>query len=257
MNDKLHIVLAGNPGVGKSTILNSLTGAGTPIFRSGFSVSTGMTTVLQKFETESYVLGDTPGLMDIETKERAAQAIVSLFRSVKFMKLIFVVTIESGRIRPQDVTTMDIILSSFQNIDMTNKFGIVINKISPRAKARLSTGPELLVTFAALNVKFKTCHIVINESDENLVDADNVMSEPTEPVLLVIANVLTIRVDGVTDIVLDEVEKLRTEYETKLNNLYGLMDQNNVQNEKKLQEQGRILRKLSEERKRFIVESVH
>jgi len=248
VNEKLHIVLAGNPGVGKSTILNSLTGSTTAVFKSGVSIGTVMTTVLQKHETDAYVLGDTPGLQDIETKKKAAEEIVKLFRSVKFMKLIFVVTLEAGRIRPVDVTTMDLMLSSFQDIDMTNRFGVIINKVSAKVKAKIADKESILVTFAALNVKFKTCHIVINDHDETLADDDDIMSEPTHAVLDLITHVSTIEVEGVSDIHIDELQQLREEYEAKINKIYSLLNNEKSESQKK----SAALLSLNEERMKLI-----
>ncbi len=70
---KTHAVFVGNPGVGKSFILNSLIGQVT--FKSSLNVGYGMTNVLQRYDAPDYVYFDTPGLDDIAMREQAAREI--------------------------------------------------------------------------------------------------------------------------------------------------------------------------------------
>lgn len=60
---KSVLLFVGNPGTGKSSLLNALVGA--PAFRSGIPTGQaggGLTTIVQWVEHEGIVFGDTPGL---------------------------------------------------------------------------------------------------------------------------------------------------------------------------------------------------
>ena len=61
---KTHILLMGNPGKGKSTLLNGLIGKVT--FKSGFAQFGGLTYELAKHEVDGVMYMDTPGLDDAD-----------------------------------------------------------------------------------------------------------------------------------------------------------------------------------------------
>ncbi len=153
---KTHVVFAGNPGMGKSFILNSLIGQ--VKFKSGMNIVEGMTSVLQRYDARNYVYFDTPGLDDVNNRRRAAHEISKALKGGCEMKLIFVVTFESGRIRSQDLATISLVLKAIEKegVNTKQRFSVIINKCSPvlmrqsknmrvREKIRASFGGEIIL----------------------------------------------------------------------------------------------------------------
>lgn len=124
-----NVICIGNPGVGKSTILNTL--IGDTIFRSGPSLGRGLTRVVTRHEEEEFTYVDTPGLDDISCRAEAASRIESLLSSLNgWVKLLFVVTLEGGRVRSGDLATVDLILSALKTagFEMENRYSVIVNK---------------------------------------------------------------------------------------------------------------------------------
>ncbi len=126
-----HIVVSGNPGVGKSTILNSTLGR--QHFTAGVSTDGGgVTTAVSKMYVESLqmYLVDTPGVTEVD--DRSSGNMLMLLNAISSRvntKVLFIMTLASGRIKPADVLLFQLILDHVGRHNCRNVV-LVINKVS-------------------------------------------------------------------------------------------------------------------------------
>ena len=169
------VLMIGNPGVGKSTLLNGLIGF--VKFKSGTSIGNGLTTQLDKFTAQDgncYI--DTPGLDDLENIQRAASEIEKALKQGGDYRVFFVVTLESGRIRSKDKSTMKLVLEAAREIK--NSFSIIVNKVPKPFHERLKKSPaEMSDLRAKLNANLPepTERIFLHERQEAIDDVDDQM----------------------------------------------------------------------------------
>ena len=97
---------------------------------SGTNIGQGMTTKIQWLKTKfNFFIADSPGLADIDIQKECAEEINKGFQADGDYKLIFVITLENGRIRPDDITTINFIMESIEDCDDDIPFGIIVNQV--------------------------------------------------------------------------------------------------------------------------------
>jgi len=164
------VLFCGNPGVGKSTLFNSIFGQ--TVFKSGFSCGTGMTTHAQKHIHEGIMYMDTPGLDDSRMREQAAAQIEEALKQNKSYKIVFVVKLDSGRIRGVDMTTINVVCDAIK----TNfEYGLVFNQV-PEKSIKKIEGSEKNQAMIAESLKLlhkKPTSVEVLTLNEDLVDEDN------------------------------------------------------------------------------------
>lgn len=141
------VAFIGNPGVGKSTLLNAY--ARRILFKSGLPVKLGhgLTYQLDRVVLGNQTFIDTPGLADIKLREKAADAISKCLRERGWHKIFFVVEINNGRISAEDMATMrEVLLASGCS---PNKYGIIVNQVIPEVLEQLEV-PSQKAEFEAL-----------------------------------------------------------------------------------------------------------
>ncbi len=119
------ILFLGNPGVGKSTLCNSIFQQ--KIFDSGISFGTGMTEEKQEHNYNNRLYIDTPGLDDAEKRLEAAKEIEEALKKNNNYKIVFVATLEEGRLRGVDLHTINTVCDALKDVDF--QYGLIFNKI--------------------------------------------------------------------------------------------------------------------------------
>ncbi|KAK3817005.1 MAG: hypothetical protein J3R72DRAFT_44876 [Linnemannia gamsii] len=126
---EFSVVLIGNPGAGKSAILNVLGGD----FFSGFSAikgHPGTKTDIVELRNRTVALIDTPGIMDSGregTISRNLQLLQDELNGCEEALLFFVIKPDSGRISAGDYSVLKLLLS---NLTRTPRIGLFLTKVA-------------------------------------------------------------------------------------------------------------------------------
>ncbi|KAG3115752.1 hypothetical protein PI124_g8350 [Phytophthora idaei] len=161
----------GNPGTGKSTLINCLTGRAT--FTSGLKFGGGLTQFFQKQIYNGVVYMDTPGLGDRSIQRQAAEAITAALRESGRYKIFFMVRLKGGHVMSEDLATIEAVLDTVQVNDVY--FSVIVNNVQKRQYATLmKKGPEYAKVVTIINsMKYTTPHIAFIPTIPELEEADN------------------------------------------------------------------------------------
>ncbi|KAJ0395001.1 hypothetical protein P43SY_002154 [Pythium insidiosum] len=166
-------IFIGNPGVGKSTLLNCLLGYNA--FASGLSYGGGLTTeVATAYDaSRDIVVVDTPGLFDAMLGHNAADDITSLLQPGGKYKLCFFVRLADGRVVCEDLVALERVLDSIFLDDVP--FSVIINDVKAVAYAELAKGGRhFKQVVAQINSgRYTTPHVLVVPRFRCLFEADN------------------------------------------------------------------------------------
>lgn len=231
------VMFCGNPGSGKSSLCNSIFQQ--PIFPSGFSFGGGMTKEKQAYIYENRKYVDTPGLADIKDREQAAEEIEKGLKENNNYKIVFVVTLESGRIKEADLVTINTVCDA---IKTPFEYGIILNQVPEKTIKKVPIG-ELGKYLLGLH-KQPASAIIITE-DENMKGEDNAYlpsnSENRVKLLNFIANLKA-------NMILDKhVQHIDVKaYEEKIREMETKLKEALQETEKRREEQKKLAEKLKE-----------
>ena len=254
------ILAIGNPGSGKSTILNAL--AGKLLFQSGISYGSGLTSNLDIQEKNGRSFIDMPGLADDTYRKAAGEALTKVFRKGGKMKILFFVTQQAGRVVSQDVATMKLILEAVPEIGQN--YGIVVNKVNEEVLSKLleTENMQSFVTslYCGIKDEFKHNNIILLPSNEKLDSANNVLLDAADihPYLHQFARFsvpdANITPDLVKDISVDEFDRLtkqieELESELKANQEYQKAEKEKLVTQLEIAERGKMKQQEEDQRK--------
>ncbi|KAG7384874.1 hypothetical protein PHYBOEH_009258 [Phytophthora boehmeriae] len=161
----------GNPGTGKSTLINCL--IGNQVFQAGVNWGDGLTRDFQRFESNGVTYMDTPGLADGSIIELAARAITTALKQSGSYKLFFMVRLQNGRVVSEDLSTVESVLDSIELPGV--RYSILINNISRKVYETLSTrGREFDAIASLINSgKYSTTNICLIPRIDELTEKNN------------------------------------------------------------------------------------
>ncbi|ETM00462.1 hypothetical protein L917_02816 [Phytophthora nicotianae] len=171
---KTNYLFLGNPGTGKSTLINCLVGE--VVFQSGISYGGGLTSFFQKHEFNGNMYMDTPGLADRKLMESAAAAITEALRQSGEYKLFFMVRLENGRVVADDLSTIETVVSSIDMKDIP--FTVIINNVKKRQfKAMMEKGDAFWEVVTLINAgKFETPELLFIQTQDDLDEQDDAIT---------------------------------------------------------------------------------
>ena len=240
------IVVIGNPGAGKSTILNGL--AGEVLFESGVSIGDGMTYQLDERENARGTFFDTPGLADNTLREAAGKAISTALRKGGNFKILFFVMTEAGRVVRQDITTLRLVLDAVPEI--RNQYGIVINKLPKNVLKKLklpgNAGNFLTKLFTGIpddrrcaqsNITYLPHSSDLDAEDNMLIDLDEMITHNGESFTdFVYGQVPTV------NLTVDKAGDIKTSEFDQMNDVLEELEQKMNKDRKMFLEQQELLR---------------
>ena len=125
-------IAIGNHNCGKSSLLNSLA-------KENLFISSSILHQLEEKTSSKNgdIFIDTPGLDNIEFGDQVGKEITEIMNKGGELKILFIITLDQGRINLEDVRSMKFVLEAAPSIGQ--KYGVVFNMISKRIFRDLKT----------------------------------------------------------------------------------------------------------------------
>ena len=255
------MLAVGNPGAGKSTLLNTMLQE--IVFESGVVIGSGMTFKLDKFEKDGVIYMDTPGLCDLTMREQAAKAITEALRQEGQYRVFIVLTLEMGRLRPDDVSLIKLVLDSAS--DLTS-YSLVLNQVNKAVKRKLTNEKliyQKLLEGGILEKHLpKGVHVV--DKDNEIEGEENQFLGSAYDFLEFVKNATSVEIYAkhVEDIRIETFDELRRDFEFKVkeikqkemkfdDTIQKLMDQREQEKQEMEAKNEKLQKEVKKERQRF------
>lgn len=219
-------IILGNPGVGKSTIHNTLLGkVSSP---SGSKLGSSATKFIKKSRQGDFICIDTPGLVDVGKTHRSFNEVARAFRGPALIRLVFVCTLESGRVREADVTTLATISDSFRRVIGNAKLNVlvIINKCHTKIYDRLKQAslPDRALVLSLFRAFVEINEVAFIRYEERVADRSNRLLKNVNVLRLrnVIEKLPTVRIQENTRVRLnvDDYRRNRTLLDVEVDNFH-------------------------------------
>ena len=115
-------------------------------FKSGVSIGEVLTKTIQFVEHIGITYGYTPGLSDVKYRKEARNH--KILKKNGICKLFFVASVESGRVRPDDITTIHLILNAIQ---IKVNYSMIINKCTKMFFEEIKNKEKIQKIYASFN----------------------------------------------------------------------------------------------------------
>jgi len=220
---KRRVLFIGNPGAGKSTILNCICECPGQ-FSAGYCIGPGLTTKTQWLcRTDLPVCyGDTPGLQDVATRQQAAGEISYGLQSNGHFLVLFVLTLNNKRVNPDDKAAMKVVLQAIMEKVKDPQYGIIVNQIGTTFYQMLKSYDEefsKLRIYLLSNLPTPTKFIYLMPVFSDLVEANNKIIRLPPEFYQWIETVPEVHLAGCGLIEADGWEEIRAKFEQELKKL--------------------------------------
>lgn len=142
------------------------------LFDSGDNIGEGKTSKMDQKKIGDNIYIDLPGLNDICKRKQATDSITETLKQGGEYLAVFVLTLESGKVRPSDLETIKSILLHAPDI---KQYGIIVNKLSKPvydAYSNQQNKQKLQKTFEGISAN-KNIHILFLRNFPELEGKEN------------------------------------------------------------------------------------
>ena len=181
--EKEYWLFVGNPGAGKSTIINSLLKQ--ELAEAGACVGGGLTKEFALYPDRNITYIDTPGLDDVKSRALAAKEIEKALKQDGKYRIFFIMKTDGLRVRPADLATIEIVLDAINNPNI--EFNIIINQFTKRDQKKFDSTSDVKSSalfhsylqagkYKNSKIKFINLDNAVQDGDSEFLNMDDFLS---------------------------------------------------------------------------------